>query len=292
MNLDNAWVVVTGASRGLGVNIAEEFAKKGANLILVARSTEGLARTRERVEELGAKAHTLAFDLGDVGEMRHLVSKIEELTPHIDVLVNNAGLEKYGHFVNYRLDDITSIINVNLVAPMEMTKLLLPRMLARRKGHIINISSLGGKLGEVYNSIYVASKGGMEMWTDALRQELYDTGVKVSSVNPGGVTDAGMIFNIGVNYPAFLGSCTTQGVANEVINCTEKCKSRVFVNSVPVKPLIVLGVIFPRMVDTLFRWIGMEKINRKKVELRIKSDKAVDANLDPKDLQGVFKESH
>jgi len=273
MNLENAWVIVTGASRGLGVNIAEKFAKKKANLILVARSIEGLQKTCERVEALGGKAHAIAFDLGEVSQIRNLVEQINEHAPHIDVLVNNAGLEKYGYFVKYDLEDITSIINVNLIAPMEMTKLLLPKMLARRKGHIINISSLAGKLGEIYNSLYDTSKGGMEMWTDALRQELHETGVKVSSVNPGGVADAGMIFNIGVSYPTFLGSCTTREVADEVINCTSRYKSRVFVNSMPVKPLVILGVIFPRLVDTLFRWFGMGKINRQKAEIRIKSDK-------------------
>lgn len=273
MNLENAWVIITGASRGLGVNIAEEFAKKKANIILVARSMEGLKKTCVRVDELGGKAHAIAFDLGDVAQIRNLVEQINELTPHIDVLVNNAGLEKYGYFVKYGLDDITSIINVNLVSPMELTRLLLPKMLVRKKGHIINISSLAGKLGEIYNSLYDASKGGMEMWTDALRQELHETGVKVSSVNPGGVADAGMIFNIGVKYPAFLGSCTTKGVADEVINCTTKYRSRVFVNSMPVKPLMVLNVIFPRVVDTLFRWFGMERINRQKAEIRIKDDK-------------------
>lgn len=273
MNLENAWVIVTGASRGLGVNIAEEFAKKKANLILVARSLEGLKKTCAQVEALGGKAHAIAFDLGDVAQIGNLVEQINERAPHIDVLVNNAGLEKYGYFVDYDLNDITSIVNVNLVAPMEMTRLLLPKMLARREGHIINVSSLAGKLGEIYNSLYDASKGGMELWTDALRQELHETGVKVSSVNPGGVADAGMIFNIGVKYPAFLGSCTTKGVADEVINCTTKYRSRVFVNSMPVKPLMVLNVIFPRVVDTLFRWFGMERINRQKAEIRIKDDK-------------------
>lgn len=166
-----------------------------------------------------------------------------------------------------------SILSVNLIAPMELTRLLLPGMLNRRQGHIINISSVAGKLGEVYNSLYDTSKGGMELWTDALRQELYKTGVKVSSINPGAVSDAGMIHNIGVNYPAIVGSCTSLDVADAVITCISKYKPRVFVNSTPIKPFIVISVIFPRMADTIFRWLGITKANREKVERRMKSDK-------------------
>lgn len=272
MDLNNAWVVITGASRGIGVTIAEEFAKKKANLILIARSAEGLKETCVKVENIGGKAYPVTFDLGEISEIENLVEQINKLAPRIDILVNNAGLEKYCFFTKYQREDIVSVLNVNLVAPMELTRLLLPGMLNRKKGHIINISSVAGKLGEIYNTLYDTSKGGMELWTDALRQELYKTGVKISSINPGGVSDAGMIYNIGVKYPALLGACTTQGVADAVIKCTSKYKSRVFINSLPIKPFIIISVIFPRMADTIFRLLGITKTNRKKVEKRMKSD--------------------
>ena len=276
MDLNNTWIVITGASRGIGVTIAEEFAKKKANLILVARSTDGLKKACDQVENLGGKAHAIPFDLEKISEIEILVEKINNLAPYVDVLVNNAGLEKYCFYTNYKLEDITSILFVNLIAPMELTRLLLPSMLNRRKGHIINISSVAGKLGEIYNTLYDTSKGGMELWTDALRQELYKTGVKVSSINPGAVRDAGMIYNIGVNYPAFVGSCTTSDVANAVIKCTSKFKSRVFVNSMPIKPFIILSVMLPRMADTIFRWLGITKVNREKVARRMKQDQKSD----------------
>ncbi|MBC2716894.1 MAG: SDR family oxidoreductase [Desulfobacteraceae bacterium] len=272
MNLNNAWVVITGASRGIGVTIAEEFAKKKANLILIARSMDGLKKTCDQVENLGGKAHAIAFDLEKISQIESLAEKINKLAPHIDVLVNNAGLEKYCFFTKYKREDITSVLNVNLIAPMELTRLLLPGMLNRRKGHVINISSVAGKLGEIYNTLYDTSKGGMELWTDALRQELYKTGVKITSINPGAVSDAGMIYNIGVKYPVLLGACTTQGVADAVIKCTSKYKSRVFINSLPIKPFIIVSVIFPRLVDTIFRWLGITRTNIKKVEKRMKSD--------------------
>jgi len=273
MDLKNAWVLVTGASRGIGVTIAEEFAKRKAKLVLVARSMDGLKKTCELVEKSGGEAHPIAFDLGNISKIEDLVGEIRQVAPHIDVLVNNAGLEKYYFYAKYSTEDITSVLSVNLLAPMELTRLLLPDMLERRKGHIINISSLGGQIGEIYNSLYMTSKGGLDLWTDTLRKELYQTGVKISAIAPGGITDTGMIHNIGVPYPALLGSCTSEDVAKAVIKCTSKYRARVFVNSIPVMPLIVLNVIFPRALDALFRWMGIAKGNKEKVRRRMERDK-------------------
>ncbi len=273
MDLNNSWVVITGASRGLGATISETFAKKGANLVLVARSKTGLEKTCRQVESLGGKAYAIPFDLAETLRIESLVEQIYRLAPHVDVLVNNAGLEKYCFYPNFRREDITGLLSVNLIAPMELTRLLLPDMLKRRKGHIINISSVNGKLGEIYNCLYDASKGGIELWTDALRQELYKTGVKVSSVNPGGVADAGMIYNIGVKYPFLVGSCKSRDVADAVIKCTLKYKARVFVNSMPIKPFIILHILSPLMADAFIRWIGLTETNREKVRRRMELDR-------------------
>ena len=272
MDLESAWVLITGASRGIGVTIAEEFARKKANLILVARSMDGLKKTCGQVEKMGVRAHPIAFDLRNIAQIEGLVEEMRQVAPRIDVLVNNAGLEKYCFFSKYERDDILSILSANLLAPMELTRLLLPGMLERGNGHIINITSLGGKVSEIYNSLYSTSKGGMELWTDALRQELHNTGVQVSAIAPGGITDAGMIYNIGVPYPAILGSCKAQDVADAVVQCTAKYKARVFVNSLPVKPLIVLSMIFPRFFDAFCRWTGLSKRNKEKVYKRMRLD--------------------
>ena len=272
MDLENAWVLVTGASRGIGVTIAEEFAKEKAKLVLVARSMDGLNKTCDLVERAGGEAHPIAFDLGNIAKIEDLVGEIRQAAPHVDVLVNNAGLEKYYFYTKYSTEDITSILSVNLLAPMELTRLLLPDMLERKKGHIINISSLGGKIGEHYNTLYMTSKGGMDLWTATLRKELYQTGVKISAIAPGGITDTGMIHNIGVAYPALLGSCTSRDVARAVIKCTSKYRARVYVNSLPVMPLILLNELFPMAFDSVFRWMGISKGNKEKVRRRMERD--------------------
>jgi len=272
MGLQNAWVVLTGASRGIGVTIAEKFAKEGANLVLIARSKEGLDETCRRVAGIGGKAVPISFDLQNISRIKDLASEIKHAAPHTDVLINNAGLEKYCFFQNCATEDITSILSVNLLAPMELTRLMLPDMIARKKGHIINIGSLAGKIGEVYNSLYSTSKGGLDNWSDALRQELRETGIKVSLVAPGAITGAGMIHNIGIPYPAAIGSCTAEDVAKAVIRCTSRYKSKIFVNSLPVKPLIMTNLILPSLFDALFRWIGLTKCNKEKVYKRMQSD--------------------
>ncbi len=271
--LKDSWVVITGASRGIGQTIARKFAQEGANLILVARSASGLEDTQAQIDPFKVEAHAIAFDLADIEGIEKLAGKIHEITPHVDVLVNNAGLEKYGFFDKYQREDILSILGVNLIAPMELTRLLLPGMLARKRGHIINIGSMAGRIGEIYNSLYDASKGGMELWTDALRQELHQTGVKVSTINPGGVRDTGMIHNIGVNYPWAVGSCTSERVADAVIGCTRKYKSRVFVNSMPVRPVAALSLFFPQAMDAFMRGIGVRDRNRQKAEKRMQADR-------------------
>ncbi|MCC6643061.1 MAG: SDR family NAD(P)-dependent oxidoreductase [Deltaproteobacteria bacterium] len=154
-------------------------------------------------------------------------------------------------------------------------QLLERAMLARKRGHIINVSSLSGRVGEIYNSLYSTSKGGLELWTDALRQELHESGVRVSSVAPGGVTDSGMIHDIGVPYPSVIGSCTSKDVARAVIRCTAGDHARVFVNSLPVRPLLLLGLIAPRFFDALLRRIGLAKRNQEKVYRRMRSDQEI-----------------
>lgn len=272
MDLNNSWVVITGASRGVGVAIAEEFATQNANLVLIARSADGLKKTCGQVENLGGKVHAIPFDLAKTSEIEDLAEKIYKLAPHVDVLVNNAGLEKYCYFEKYQREDITSILSVNLIAPMELTRLLLPGMLNRKKGHIINISSPDGRTPEIYNSIYDASKGGIDSWTDALRQELHKTGVKVSSVSPGAVSDTGMIYNMGVKYPAIIGSCTSKNVADAVVKCTLKYKTRVIVNSMPLTPFILINALFPRLFDAMARLLGLTRTNIEKVKRRMKAD--------------------
>ena len=137
MELRGKRVVITGASRGIGEGLAKGFAAAGANVALVARSAGAIEKL---AADLGGTAHPT--DLGDPKQVATLVNRIEDEAGPIDVLVNNAGIDLAAAFWDHTADEVAAIIQVNLSAPMELCRQVIPRMLRRGRGHIVNISSL------------------------------------------------------------------------------------------------------------------------------------------------------
>ena len=133
MNLNGTVGILTGASRGLGVVLAEHLAGKGVDLVLAARSGDELERTAERVRARGRRALGVPTDLADRGSLQDLVRRAQELGP-VDLLVNNAGIEQLGDFWRLELDAIESMLTNNLVAEELLTRLVLPGMVDRRRG--------------------------------------------------------------------------------------------------------------------------------------------------------------
>lgn len=179
-------ILLTGASRGIGALIARELAKQQATVICVSRSQSGLERICAEIDDLGGRAIGIGFDISKVERMPELIYEIKQLTGSfdVDILINNAGIEIYRAFQNYSFKDIQLVLSVNLIAAIELTRLVLPGMLKKGSGHIVNIASLAGKKGHPYDSIYSASKAGLLMWADALRKELAHTHIEVSNICP------------------------------------------------------------------------------------------------------------
>ena len=171
MNLAGARVVVTGASRGIGAALATRLAEKGARVVLVARSHDAIAKL---AAELGGDA--LPADLADTTAIGPLVRVIEAQGP-IDVLVNNAGVDLTGALTDLAPDRIQELIAVNLVAPMLLSRAVIPGMRARGHGHIMNVSSLAGTNALPGVAAYSTSKAGLSHFTAALRAELKGTGI-------------------------------------------------------------------------------------------------------------------
>jgi short-subunit dehydrogenase len=181
VELRDALVLVTGASRGIGLATAEAFAARGARLVLVARDTPAL---HEAADRLGATA--LAADLADPAALDGLVREAGD----IDVLVNNAGIDVSKPLWEHTADDIRRLVQINLVAPMELTRQALPGMLERRRGHIANVSSLAGVVSLPGFASYGASKAGLTHFTAGLAADLRGTGVGVTVVEAGPVRSA------------------------------------------------------------------------------------------------------
>jgi len=136
---------LTGASRGLGVYIAHALTKEQATVIGISRSKSGLNKTRDEVKALGGKFIGFTFDIRNLEKLSALIQHIHNTITPVDILINNTGVEIYQSFTNYSLEDLQSVLTTNLLAAMELTRLLLPSMLERGSGHIVNISSLAGK---------------------------------------------------------------------------------------------------------------------------------------------------
>jgi short-subunit dehydrogenase len=265
-------VLLTGASRGLGAFLARALAREKATIVGVSRSQDSLEQVADAVQALGGKWIGIPFDISRVEQLPALISQIEQLASSIDILINNAGIEIYNNFQNYSTAEIQSVLNTNLLAAMELTRLVLPC----RCGHIVNIASLAGKKGAPYNSIYSASKAGLIMWSDAIRQELVGTGVKISVVCPGYISGQGMTADTGVPIPKLSGTSTLAKTANATIAAIEKNQAEVIVNQDPVtealtKLLLASQQIFPRFGDTVYRWMGVTKLNRMRIENRMEA---------------------
>lgn len=257
MDLKGAVAIVTGASRGLGVFIAEELARRGADLALAARSADDLKATAERVEKLGAKAISVPTDVTKRADLRNLVKQTtSELGPP-DVLINNAGVEHLARFEEVDLDSIDWVIKTNVVALESLTRLVVPSMIERRRGHIVNIASLAGKTAAPYNTVYSSSKHAVVGFSWSLREELKQHNVGVSVVCPTYVSDSGMFASARTGDPPKISNAVTPGqVADATIKAIEKNRAEIVVAPGASKFVDVLHAISPEVTTTLARRTG------------------------------------
>lgn len=188
---------ITGASRGIGLAIAEELAAAGYHLALVARSRELLIK---RGKELQEKYHTVCLCLaGDVGEadfVEEAFTQVRESLGQVDILVNNAGISHIGLLSEMRLEQWNQVMTTNLTSVFLCCRQAIPCMVARKQGRIINISSVWGNAGASCEAAYSASKGGMNALTKALGKELAPSGIAVNAIACGVIdTDMNQCFS-------------------------------------------------------------------------------------------------
>src|SRR2546426_12008793 len=185
--------IVTGASHGIGPYIVRALAKEGLNLVLAARSGQELEQvaTAANIRATGVHVLTVPTDVTDRDARSALVNTAERTFGSVDVLVNNAGGDLQREFHHYTADDVEALIRLNLSGPIELTRLLLPGMLQRKQGHIVNISSMGGRIGFPYTEVYSASKDGLIGFTRVLRADYRKAGVSSSVLIVGSIGGGG-----------------------------------------------------------------------------------------------------
>lgn len=178
--------LITGASSGIGEACARKFAEGGYDLILTARRAEKLAELKAELEAEGTKVKTLTFDVRDAEAAETAVDSLEPEWRKIDVLINNAGLA-LGLDKEYEgdPDDWNTMIDTNIKGLLTMTRLIVPGMVERNEGHVINIGSVAGDTAYAKGNVYCATKAAVKTITDGLRIDLSETAVRVTNLKPG-----------------------------------------------------------------------------------------------------------
>src|SRR5579885_1687475 len=175
-SLTGKHIVLTGASQGLGAVMAQTLAAEGADLLLAARSADKLAEVAKGLGP-GTRVLTQPTDVTQAADRASLIARARSEFGHIDVLINNAGVEDLGVYAEQDPSVLRRIIETNLLAPMLLAREVLPEMLARRSGHLVNIASLAGRTGMPFGAAYSGSKGGLAEWSISLAAEIRDSGV-------------------------------------------------------------------------------------------------------------------
>jgi short-subunit dehydrogenase len=220
VDLKGSRALVTGATGGLGQAIARALHARGAHVILTGRKTDvldGLA------QELGQRAETRALDLSDGSELASFCNEVGA----VDVLVANAGVPGTGRLEEYSEEQVDRVLDVNLRAPVQMTRMLIPGMVERGRGHLVYISSISGKVATARSSLYNGTKFGLRGFAYAVREDLRGTGVGVTTVFPGFISDAGMWADAGVDLPPGVGMKSPEQVGRAVIKGIERDKAEI-----------------------------------------------------------------
>jgi short-subunit dehydrogenase len=246
--------LVTGASRGIGVHIARALAAEGVNLALTARTLPAIEELARELSATGVRCVAIRADLGLASDRVALLQRATAELGAIDILVNNAGLEANAAFADFAPAEIEQMLQVDLIAPVLLTREVLPDMLRRKTGHIVNLSSLAGKSATPYNVPYSVAKGGLILFSHSLRLELRDTGVSCSVIVPGFISEVGMFADKAkehdVSAPVMAGTSRPEAVARAVVRAIKSDVLEIIVAPGPMR----LSQAFNQMFPEAFAW--------------------------------------
>ncbi|MFD8494185.1 SDR family NAD(P)-dependent oxidoreductase [Amycolatopsis sp. NPDC059657] len=257
MNLRGKSVLITGATGGLGQAIARRLRAEGAELILTGRRAEVL---KGLADEIGGRV--IAADLADAADVERLARE----TGDVDIVIANAALPGGGVLESYTTDEIDRALDINLRAPIVLTRVFGEPMLARGSGHIVFISSLSGKVAAPASSLYSATKFGLRGFALGLREDWNPRGVGVSSVNPGFIRDAGMFADGGAQLPPGVGTRTPEDVAAAVVRAIRDNKAEIDVAPPALKASTLFATIAPQTAARVARRLGSDRIAHQMAE--------------------------
>jgi short-subunit dehydrogenase len=253
VELDQARVLLTGASGGIGQAIAHALHDRGATLLLSGRRADVLDQL---ASELGERAEVLPADLADSAAVRELAQRAAP----VDVLVANAGLPGTGTLESFTPEEVDRVLDVNLRSPVHLTHTLVPGMRERGSGHLVFISSMSGKVATARASLYNATKFGLRGFAFALWEELQGSGVGVTTIFPGPISDAGMWADAGLKRTRGMSTHTPSEVADAVIRGIERGKVEIDVAPMVHRLGGWLAGPTPGLVSAIMRRMGSDEV--------------------------------
>jgi len=252
--------ILTGAGGGIGLAIARELAQARMNLVLASPSPGEIERVSSELTRSRTEVVTVLTDVTDPKALQALADRTIERFGAVDILINNAGINNVLAYHQLRADDIAEILSVDLIAPMMLSRILLPVMLRRRRGHIVNISSLSGKIALPFCSPYSAAKAGLIAFTQSIRSEYRGSGVSASVVCPGFV-QAGiykkLVNETGLEVPRIVGTSTATQVARAVVRVIVHDTAEALVSPLRTRLCTALGQISPGLSERLIYLLGV-----------------------------------
>lgn len=261
-------VLITGASSGFGADAARQFAKAGCIVVLASRRMNKLTELAEQIRLEGGQAFAVGLDVSEQSQIDEAIQTVLETFGRIDILFNNAGYGAMDWLETLSpVADIDTQIDVNLRGLIQVTRAVLPSMLARRTGTIINMSSVAGLIAAPMYSIYAATKYGVRGFTDALRRELIPFGIHVSGIYPGPAAtefgqQPGSENNIkeNLNVPGWI-YMSSAYVARRTVGLA-KHPRRALVIPWWFRPLIAIDTVFPGLVDWFVKVIYVQRFHK------------------------------
>ncbi|MDQ7010247.1 MAG: SDR family oxidoreductase [Mariprofundaceae bacterium] len=249
MNLKGSRVILTGAAGGMGRLLAEALARRGARLALVDINADALQAVCDDIAAAGGEAHAIAADLSKLEGCDAVVGGAIQALGGIDMLINLAGLMSFRAFEDEPPSHLDTLIRVNLIAPMMLTREVLPHLISEGGGRIVNIGSIFGSIGFACFTSYSTSKFALRGFSEALRRELADTGIEVTYIAPRAVrtpmnTDAVMQMGEATK----MNMDEPEAVVAKIVAAIEADKKDVYLGW-PESFFVRLNALFPRLVD-------------------------------------------
>ncbi|MDX1488767.1 MAG: SDR family oxidoreductase, partial [Acidiferrobacterales bacterium] len=253
MQLSNTRVLLTGACGGIGREIAALLARAGAHVVLAGREVDVLQGLCSEIRDHGSTASVITVDLAKPNGPEQMTQEALAALGHIDVLINNAGILDFRAFAEQAPGQIERLYRINLIGPVLLTRAVLPHMLRKGSGHIVNIGSTFGSIAFAYFVAYSSSKFAMRGFSEALRRELEDTDIQVTYIAPRATQtrlNSAAVYRM--NQALGIGMDAPKDVAALIVRAIERDARDVYIGW-PERLFVRINAVLPGLVDRVMR---------------------------------------